>query len=155
MYRISKLAELLGVSTVQIHEKLISGKEALSPYIDKQSGVTLLSEQGLLVLKRLFDAENREPIAETLRDSQPECPTPGQGAPVSEMTLWDQRELELLDIKDRLNQGRGELHRLNLEGRKLDDAISHYLNILQDDFDKRIRQEDQIEGAMRFQSNSE
>jgi hypothetical protein len=55
----------------------------------------------------------------------------------------------MLNLKDRINQHRSELHRLNIESRRLDDAIFHYMDQLKEDFDLRIRQEDQVEGMIR------
>jgi len=153
VYRIGKLAELLNVSTVQIHEKLIAYRGELSPYSHKENGITLISDPGLLILKHVFEEEQQAKTqlifdaAESGTNSPEEVP----GA-LSEI---DRRELELLNLKDRLNQSRSELHRLNMESRKLDEALMHYMNILKEDLDKRIRQEDQLEGSIRLQKRTE
>lgn len=152
MYRIAKLAELLNVSTVQIHEKLILYKAELAPYTHKESGVTHISDSGLLILKHVFEEEQlattQLPYEEADKSDSPE----DSSGSLSEI---DRRELELLNLKDRLNQNRSELHRLNMESRKLDEAITHYMSMLKEDFDKRIRQEDQLEGFMRLQKQSQ
>lgn len=153
MYRIAKLAELLNVTTVQIHEKLILHKTELAPHSHKESGVTVLSDSGLLILKHVFEEEQllaakQAAYEETALKSTPED-IPGA---LSEI---DRRELELLNLKDRVNQSRSELHRLNMESRKLDEAILHYMGILKEDFDRRIRQEDQLEGALRLHKQTE
>lgn len=153
MYRIAKLAEILNVTTVQIHEKLILYKSELSPYTHKEQGITVLSDQGLLILKRAFEEERiaSAKLTFTALADDYEQQQEAEGS-LSEV---DRRELELLSLKDRINQNRSELHRLNLESRKLDEAISHYMNILKEDMDKRIREEDQLEGILRLRKKTE
>lgn len=155
MYRIAKLAEILNVATVQIHEKLILYKEELSEHTYKEKGVTHISDQGLLILKHAFEEEriaaSRLTYTARERDSDADSKREQEGS-LSEM---DRRELELLNLKDRINQSRSELHRLNLESRKLDEAIAHYMGILKEDMDKRIREEDQLEGRLRLRKQTE
>lgn len=153
MYRIARLAELLNVSTVQIHEKLILFKTELSPYSHKENGVTVISDPGLLILKHVFEEEL---LAMTkLNYDEKLAETDNCESMQGSLSEIDRRELELLNLKDRLNQNRSELHRLNMESRKLDEAISHYMTILKEDFDKRIHQEDQLEGTIRLQRQTE
>lgn len=147
MYRIARLAELLDVTTVQIHEKLILHKSEIAPHCHKQNGVTEVSEQGLLLLKHIFEEERQAEAHLVFEDLPLTLETEDPGS-LSDM---DKRELELLNLRDRINQSRGELHRLNLESRKLDEAIQHYMKLLKEDFNRRIRQEDQLEGALRLQ----
>lgn len=152
MYRIAKLAELLNVTTVEIHEKLIVYRAELADYMQKENGIIQISDPGLLILKHVFEEEQltRSKLpAEGTKDASPSEEISGS---LSEI---DRRELELLNLKDRLNQNRSELHRLNMESRKLDEAIMHYMNILKEDLDKRIRQEDQLEGSLRLQKQTE
>lgn len=153
MYRIAKLAELLNVSTVQIHEKLIAFREELAPFCHKEKGITLVSDPGLLQLKHIFEKESLEKAQNEPPSSAPEESVEEEAT--GALSEIDRRELELLNLKDRLNQSRSELHRLNLESRKLDEALLHYMNILKEDLDKRIRQEDQLEGLIRLQKRSE
>lgn len=152
MYRIAKLAELLNVTTVQIHEKLILYKAELAPYMHKESGITQMSDSGLLILKHVFEEEQLAITRLPYEDAEKSEASEDSNGSLSEI---DRRELELLNLKDRLNQNRSELHRLNMESRKLDEAITHYMSMLKEDFDKRIRQEDQLEGFMRLQKQSQ
>ncbi len=155
MYRIAKLAEILNVATVRIHEKLILYKTELSEHTHKEKGVTYISDQGLLILKHAFEEERLAAAKLTYttgeRDEAADLKREQEGS-LSEM---DRRELELLNLKDRINQSRSELHRLNLESRKLDEAITHYMGILKEDMDKRIREEDQLEGTLRLRKQAE
>lgn len=146
MYRIARLAELLDVSTVKIHEKLILLKSELAPHIHKEHGVTVLTESGLLVLKRAFDADRH--ATEILMQDEAISADQAQGEDGA-LSEIDRRELEMLNLKDKINQHRSELHRLNIESRRLDDAIVHYMDQLKEDLDLRIRQEDQVEGMIR------
>ncbi len=153
MHRIARLAELLNVSTVQIHEKLIIHKLELAPFTHKENGVTVISDSGLLILKHVFEEEQlaMAKLPYTVEAIDEDSSEDFCGS-LSEI---DRRELELLNLKDRLNQSRSELHRLNMESRKLDDAILHYMQILKEDLDRRIRQEDELEGTMRLQKQNE
>jgi len=153
VYRIAKLAELLNVATVQIHEKLIMHKAELSPYCHKENGITVISDPGLLILNHVFE-EERLALSQLSYNIEP-AETDGNEDSEGALSEIDRRELELLNLKDRLNHNRSELHRLNLDSRKLDEAILHYMNILKEDFDKRIRQEDQLEGSIRLQKQTE
>ncbi len=153
MYRIAKLAELLGVRTVQIHEKLILHRGELAPFSYKEKGVTMISDPGLLILKHAFEAERLE--AEKLTYSAVPGEPDSRADDSGSLSELDRRELELLNLKDRLNQSRNELYRLNMESKRLDEAISHYMCILKDDFDKRIREEDQLEGMLRLKKQTE
>lgn len=153
MYRIAKLAEILNVTTVKIHEKLILYKSELSSHTCKENGVTLISDQGLLILKHAFEEEKIEAskLTYSAQTGEFEQRRESEGT-LSEM---DRRELELLSLKDRLNQSRSELHRLNIESKKLDEAIFHYMSTLKEDMDKRIREEDQLEGTLRLRKQTE
>lgn len=153
MYRIAKLAEMLNVATVQIHEKLILYKSELSSHICKENGVTFISDQGLLILKHAFEAEKLE--SEKLTYTTEAGKAEHRGEPEGALSEMDRRELELLSLKDRLNQSRSELHRLNIESKKLDEAIFHYMSTLKEDMDKRIREEDQLEGMLRLRKQTE
>lgn len=153
MYRIARLAELLNVTTVQIHEKLILFRSELSPHSHKENGITEINDSGLLILKHIFEAERLNAAALIYDTDSDE--TISSGNVSGSLSETDRRELELLNLKDRVNQNRSELHRLNMESRKLDDAISHYMNILKEDFDKRMIQEDQLEGIIRLQKQNE
>lgn len=152
MYRIARLAELLNVTTVQIHEKLILFRSELAPHSHKENGITEIDDSGLLILKHIFDAERLNADALIYDTDSDETISSDSSGSLSDT---DRRELELLNLKDRLNQNRSELHRLNMESRKLDDAISHYMNILKEDFDKRMIQEDKLEGIIRLQKQNE
>lgn len=151
MYRIARLAELLNVSTVRIHEQLILHKDDLAPHCTKVNGVTHVTDQGLLLLKHVLEEERLAAERLSFEAAEPGPEEPAEGG----LSLTDRRELELLNLRDRINQSRSELHRLNLESRKLDDAIQHYMTLLKEDFNRRIRQEDQLEGALRLKVTRE
>jgi len=54
MYKVSEVAELLGVSKVEVFEKLISYSDELKPYVRKQKGVTFIDESGVGLLRKLI-----------------------------------------------------------------------------------------------------
>lgn len=148
MYRIARLAELLNVTTVQIHEKLILHKEELASCMEKENGITLVTDGGLLILKHIFEQERIEASSIIFDVEIPERLEEKSGS----LSPMDKRELELLNLRDRISSTRSELHRLNIEGRKLDEAIAHYMSLLKEEISRRIREEDQLEGILRLQS---
>jgi len=54
MYKVSEVAELIGVEKTEIFEKLISHKSLIEPNILKIDGVTYFDERGFEILTTLF-----------------------------------------------------------------------------------------------------
>lgn len=54
MYKVSEVADIIGVEKVEIFEKMISHKSILDPSIFKRDGITYFDERGLEILKTLF-----------------------------------------------------------------------------------------------------
>ena len=54
MYKVSEVAELIGVEKTEIFEKLISHKSLIEPNILKIDGVTYFDERGFEILATLF-----------------------------------------------------------------------------------------------------
>lgn len=54
MYKVSELADLIGVEKTEIFEKMISHKSLLDPNISKVDGVTYFDERGYEILRTLF-----------------------------------------------------------------------------------------------------
>lgn len=54
MYKVSDVAELIGVEKTEIFEKMISHKALLDLNISKIDGVTYFDERGFEILKTLF-----------------------------------------------------------------------------------------------------
>jgi hypothetical protein len=54
MYKVSELADLLGVEKTEIFEKMITHKSLLDPNISKVDGVTYFDERGYEIIRTLF-----------------------------------------------------------------------------------------------------
>lgn len=127
MYRIAKIAELLEVTTVQIHEKLVLFRRDMSDSIIKKSGLTYVDEKGLLFLKSVFENEKHEEEDTKVKEE----PIVEENAEEEVFLDEDeQREIDLLELKDQLNRAKSDLYKMEVESRKLDTAIEHYLNVL-------------------------
>lgn len=60
MYKVSDVAELMGVEKTEIFEKMISHKNLLDPNISKVDGVTYFDDRGFEILKTLLDKNGEE-----------------------------------------------------------------------------------------------
>ncbi|MCD4714560.1 MAG: hypothetical protein K8R73_14850 [Clostridiales bacterium] len=57
MYKVSEVAEVIGVEKTEIFEKMITHKTLMDPNIHKKDGVTYFDERGLEILKTLFSKD--------------------------------------------------------------------------------------------------
>lgn len=58
MYKVSEVAEILGVEKTEVFEKLISHKSLIDPNLFKIDGVTYFDDRGLEILKTLFSKQS-------------------------------------------------------------------------------------------------
>jgi hypothetical protein len=143
MYRISQAAELLRVSTAEIHQHIISMGHELEPFIHRNRGIVMISEEGLGLIKAMLQNEDR--MGPNRLDNS--VTTEGQTRINESETIRSAGDI--VRLGDLINQRKNELHRLTLESRRLDEALTHYLKVLKDDVDDRIRSEDEIEVLIR------
>lgn len=57
LYKVSEVAEVIGVEKTEIFEKMITHKTLMDPNIHKKDGVTYFDERGLEILKTLFSKD--------------------------------------------------------------------------------------------------
>jgi len=145
MYRISQAAEILKVSTAEIHQHIISMGYELEPFIHRDRGIVMISEDGLGLIKTVLQNEDR------LQSERSFVPLLGDEQVKRSKSSGERVRSsgDIVRIGDLINQRKNELHRLTIEGRRLDEALTHYLRVLKDDIDDRIRSEDEIEVLIR------
>lgn len=63
MYKINEVADLLKVSRVHIFEVMLSQRELFGPLTTKVNGVTLISDEAIVLLRKVFGI-NQEPVVD-------------------------------------------------------------------------------------------
>jgi len=71
MYKVSDVAELIGVEKTEIFEKIITHKSLLDPNISKIDGVTYFDERGYEILRTLFSKKKEDPQLNDKSDNRP------------------------------------------------------------------------------------
>lgn len=113
LYRVSEIAELMGLSKVSVYNRINHNKDRLKPYISKDKGVTYINDKGFTVLKELFTDFTEEP------DQEIEIP---QEPKVSEVETITREIIEML---------KGELEMKNLQLQEKDKQIAELLKVTQ------------------------
>ena len=71
MYKVSEVAELLGVEKTEIFEKMITHKSLLDPNILKVEGVTYFDGRGYEILKTLLSKQQEDSNQNERYDNRP------------------------------------------------------------------------------------
>ncbi len=116
MRMIGEVADLLGLETVKIFEKIILNKKVMAPFIQKDRGVTYISDEGIEQLKVLFHLIG-EPKDSGKDDDQME---------VGEHHLQE----EILLLKEELEKKKKRVDTLDGEIERMDEMIGVYLTEL-------------------------
>lgn len=143
MYKIRQVAEILNVSTVQVHEKLIFLKEDLKPYIHKLNSITHIDDKGLVLIKRAFESDdikkshsNNNSVDHLITDVDPLSITESELTPIE-----NSYDMKVIELKEKIGHTKSIINKVDLEIKRIDDAINHYHTILEEDFEWRIAQE--------------
>lgn len=113
MYRVSDVAELIGVEKTEVFEKMITHKSLLDPNISKIDGVTYFDERGYEILRTLFSKKKEEPLTSDKTESRP----------AKTITKFEKERDILYDKIDIL---KNELFNLDSELELKDDMILKY-----------------------------
>ena len=113
MYRVSDVAELIGVEKTEVFEKMITHKSLLDPNISKIDGVTYFDERGYEILRTLFSKKKEEPLINEKTE----------GRPAKTITKFEKERDILYDKIDIL---KNELFNLDSELELKDEMILKY-----------------------------
>lgn len=122
MYRVSELADLIGVEKTEIFEKMITHKSLLDPNISKVDGVTYFDERGYEILRTLFSKKQEELNPIERLDSKP----------LKSVSKFD-KEKDIL--YDKIEILKNELINLDSELELKDDMILKFQIKLNEDFE--------------------
>lgn len=122
MYKVSELADLIGVEKTEIFEKMITHKYLLDPNISKVDGVTYFDERGYEILRTLFSKKNDESHPIERAESKPQ----------KSVSKFD-KEKEIL--YDKIEILKNELFNLDSELELKDDMILKFQIKLNEDFE--------------------
>lgn len=136
MYKVSEVAEVIGVEKTEIFEKMITHKTLMDPNIHKKDGVTYFDERGLEILKTLFskdisnsavefDGLNIEQLNDSVKKNRP-------------LSKFERDRKILIDKMDIL---KNELINLDTELKLKDEMILKY----------QVKINEDIEALNRFQ----
>ncbi|MBE0451156.1 MAG: hypothetical protein IBX70_09935 [Clostridia bacterium] len=136
MYKVSEVAELMGVEKTEIFEKMITHKTLIDPNIHKKDGVTYFDERGLEILRTLFSKDISNSLGEfnSLKSEQNNDPTK-KNRPLSK---FERDKKILIDKMDIL---KNELMNLDMELKLKDEMIIKY----------QVKVNEDIEALNRFQ----
>lgn len=122
MYRVSDVAELIGVEKTEVFEKMITHKSLLDPNISKIDGVTYFDERGYEILRTLFSKKKEEPVTSDKIE----------GRPAKTISKFEKERDILYDKIDIL---KNELFNLDSELELKDDMILKYQLKLAEDIE--------------------
>ncbi len=126
MYRVSELADLIGVEKTEIFEKMITHKSLLDPNISKVDGVTYFDERGYEILRTLFSKKQEELNPIERLDSKP-------------LKSVSKFEKEKDILYDKIEILKNELINLDSELELKDDMILKFQIKLNEDFEALTR----------------
>lgn len=122
MYKVSELADLIGVEKTEIFEKMITHKSLLDPNISKVDGVTYFDERGYEILRTLFSKKHDDVSSIERVESKP----------LKSVSKFD-KEKDIL--YDKIEILKNELFNLDSELELKDDMILKFQIKLNEDFE--------------------
>ena len=131
MYRVSEIADLIGVEKTEVFEKLITHKSLLDPNIVKVEGVTYFDERGYEILRTLFSKSRDEYVTSEKTDAKP----------TKSMSKFD-REREIL--YDKIEILRNEINNLDSELELKDEMILKFHSKMNEDLENINKLQNQI-----------
>ncbi|GAB6107500.1 hypothetical protein [Fusibacter bizertensis] len=122
VYKVSDVAELIGVEKTEIFEKMITHKALLDPNISKIDGVTYFDDRGFEILKTLFSRINDDTFIEK-----------NEIKPIKSVSKFEKERDILYDKIDIL---KNELFNLDSELELKDEMILKYQDKLIEDIEQ-------------------
>lgn len=122
VYKVSDVAELIGVEKTEIFEKMITHKALLDPNISKIDGVTYFDDRGFEILKTLFSRINDDAFIEK-----------NEIKPIKSVSKFEKERDILYDKIDIL---KNELFNLDSELELKDEMILKYQDKLIEDIEQ-------------------
>lgn len=131
MYKVSEIADLIGIEKTEVFEKLITHKSLLDPNIVKVDGVTYFDERGYEILRTLFSKSRDENNNSEKYDVKP----------TKSLSKFD-REREIL--YDKIEILRNEIANLDSELELKDEMILKFHFKMNEDLESIIKLQNQI-----------
>jgi hypothetical protein len=119
VYKVSDVAELIGVEKTEIFEKMITHKALLDLNISKIDGVTYFDERGFEILRTLFSKNEEIPQAEKI-----------EVKPIKSISKFE-KERDIL--YDKVEILKNELYNLDSELELKDEMIQKFQEKLLED----------------------
>lgn len=148
MYKIRQVAEILNVPTVRIHEKLILLRQDLKECIHKKNSITYIDDKGLVIIKKAFESEmhehllDQEPSVDLVHESEEYEDVTGSSKLTDIESSYD---MKVIELKEKIGHSKSAINKLDIELKRIDEAIIHYQQLLKDDIDWRIAAEEKLE----------
>lgn len=136
LYKVSEVAEVIGVEKTEIFEKMITHKTLMDPNIHKKDGVTYFDERGLEILKTLFskDISSSPGELDNLKLEQ-------QNDSIKKNRPLSKFERDRKILIDKMDILKNELMNLDMELKLKDEMILKY----------QVKVNEDIEALNRFQ----
>ena len=131
MYRVSEIADLIGIEKTEVFEKLITHKSLLDPNIVKVDGVTYFDERGYEILRTLFSKSRDDNSGNEKNEVKP----------TKSLSKFD-REREIL--YDKIEILRNEIANLDSELELKDEMILKFHFKMNEDLESINKLQNQI-----------
>jgi hypothetical protein len=128
MYKVKQIADMLGVETVVIHEKLIVLRDQLTVHIKRNNGVIYLDEEGF----RLLSNE----ILKNVKINEPGSKVDTESILSNNIIEKDDFTSNLMQMKDRISHLKQEINKCDMQILREEEALNHYIHQMSIDMDR-------------------
>ena len=132
MYKINQVAHMLGVSTVDIHSRLIEQRDSLVQNIHKKSGITFIDDEGVKLIARLL--EERMIHLDSQSDQRLNSEPSTADMDLTQLSSTDElvqgnldSEMLVFTFREKISRLKAQINRIDQEILLKDEAIEHYL----------------------------
>jgi DNA repair ATPase RecN len=128
MYKVKQIADMLGVETVVIHEKLIVLRDQLSIHINRNNGVIYLDEEGYRILSH--------EILKNIKMADQSSRVEKESILTNVVTEKDDFNSNLMQMKDRISHLKQEINKCDMQILRAEEALNHYMNQMNIDMER-------------------
>lgn len=134
MYKVSDVAERLGVQNTDIFEKMIAHRALLNPHLNKVDGVIYFDDRGVEILKTLCSKAESEASEVPAPPEHSEAPTKPKTEGKRTYRSRSQRERDVLH--DQIQILKSEIFNLDAELEHKDEMILDYQKKIFEDMER-------------------
>ncbi|MCK8060860.1 MULTISPECIES: hypothetical protein [unclassified Fusibacter] len=119
MYKVKQIADMLGVETVVIHEKLIVLRDLLEAHIRRKNGVIYLDNEGYRLL-------SQEILKNVSVNNEGETDRT-ESLIASETVQYDDIRTDVMQMMDKISSLKQEINKCDMQIIREEEALNHYV----------------------------